>query len=88
MYTDKEDLLNKAKDLLKNEMTTISYITWIKSLEIDSIRDNKITLVASSNMQKDAIYSRLYDLIVTTFNFITNKQCEINIITKKIFFKI
>ena len=82
MYTDKNDLLNKAKDLLKNEMTTISFITWIKSLEIESVKDNKITLVASSNMQKDAIYSRLYDLIVTTFNFITNKQCEINIITK------
>lgn len=82
MYTDKNDLLNKAKDLLKNEMTTISYITWIKSLEIDSIKDNKIVLVASSNMQKDAIYSRLYDLIVTTFNFITNKQCDVSIITK------
>ena len=82
MYTDKDDLLNKAKDLLKNEMTTISYITWIKSLEIESINDNKIVLVALSNMQKDAIYSRLFDLIVTTFNFITNKQCEITVITK------
>lgn len=82
MYTDKDDLLNKAKDLLKNEMTTISYITWIKSLEIESAKDNKIILVASSNMQKDAIYSRLYDLIVTTFNFITNKQCDVSIITK------
>ena len=61
MYTDKDDLLNKAKDLLKNEMTTISYITWIKSLEIESVKDNKVTLVAASNMQKDAIYSRLYE---------------------------
>ena len=82
MYTDKDDLLNKAKDLLKNEMTTISYITWIKSLEIESVNDNKIVLVALSNMQKDAIYSRLFDLIVTTFNFITNKQCDITVITK------
>ena len=82
MYTDKDDLLNKAKDLLKNEMTTISYITWIKSLEIESVNDNKIVLVALSNMQKDAIYSRLFDLIVTTFNFITNKQCEITVVTK------
>ncbi|MBR3697062.1 MAG: chromosomal replication initiator protein DnaA [Clostridia bacterium] len=82
MYTNKNDLLNKAKDLLKNEMTTISYITWIKSLEIESVNDNNIILVASSNMQKDAIYSRLYDLIVTTFNFITNKQCNVSIITK------
>ena len=53
MYTDKDDLLNKAKDLLKNEMSSISYITWIKSLEIESVNDNKIVLVALSNMQKE-----------------------------------
>ena len=82
MYSDKNDLLTKAKDLLKDEMTTISYTTWIKSLEIESINDNKIVLVALSKMQKDAIESRLYDLVSNTFNFITNKNCEIEIIEK------
>ena len=82
MYTDKNDLLTKAKDLLKEEMTTISYTTWIKSIEIDSINDNRITLVALSKMQKDAIETRLYDLVTNTFNFITNKSCEITIIEK------
>ena len=48
MYTDKDDLLAKAKDLLKEEMTTISYTTWIKNLEIQSIIDDKIVLVAFS----------------------------------------
>ncbi len=82
MYSDKNDLLTKAKDLLKEEMTTISYTTWIKSLEIESINDNKIVLVALSKMQKDAIESRLFDLVSNTFNFITNKTCEIRIIEK------
>ena len=82
MYSDKYDLMNKAKDLLKEEMTNISYTTWIKSLEIASIKDNKITLIALSDIQKDAIESRLFDLIVNTFNFITNKTCEITIIVK------
>ena len=82
MYSDKNDLLTKAKDLLKEEMTTISYTTWIKSLEIQSITDNKIVLIALSKMQKDAIESRLYDLVLNTFNFITNKNCEIEIIEK------
>ena len=82
MYTDKNDLLTKAKDLLKEEMTTISYTTWIKSLEIESINDNKIVLVALSKMQKDAIETRLFDLVTNTFNFITNKSCEITIIEK------
>ena len=82
MYSDKNDLLTKAKDLLKEEMTTISYTTWIKSLEIESINDNKIVLIALSKMQKDAIESRLFDLVSNTFNFITNKTCELQIIEK------
>ena len=82
VYSDKNDLLTKAKDLLKEEMTTISYTTWIKNLEIDSVVDNKITLIALSDMQKDALETRFYDLICNTFNFITNKTCDIKIIEK------
>ena len=82
MYSDKTDLLTKAKDLLKEEMTNISYTTWIKSLEIQSVNDNKIVLIALSEIQKDAIESRLFDLVVNTFNFITNKTCEITIVVK------
>ena len=80
MYTDKNDLLTKAKDLLKEELSTISYTTWIKSLEIDYIKDNKIRLIALSTMQKEAINTRLYDLVVNTFNFITNKECELTVV--------
>ncbi|MBR0306314.1 MAG: hypothetical protein IIX07_05855, partial [Lachnospiraceae bacterium] len=38
--------------------------------------------VALSKMQKDAIESRLFELVSNTFNFITNKTCEIKIIEK------
>ena len=57
-------------------------MTWIKTLEIVSVKDNKITLVVLSKMQKDAIETRLYDLILNTFNFITNTSCELNVIEK------
>ena len=82
MYSSKEDLLNKAKNLLQDEMTSISFNTWIKSLSIESVNDNKIILIANSKMQKDAIESRLFDLVVNTFNFITNKTCDIKIVEK------
>ena len=82
MYTDKNDLLTKAKDLLKENMTSISYSTWIKDLEIKSINDNKIVLVAVSKIQKDAIETRLFSKVTDTFNFITNKNCKIEIIEK------
>ena len=72
MYTDKEELLTKAKTLLQGEVTSISYNTWIKNLEIGKISGNKITLIAKSKMQKDAIESRFLDLLINTFNYITN----------------
>ena len=82
MYNNKEELLEQAKELLKNEMTIISYTTWIKTLEIDSITNNNIVLVATSSIQKDALESRFFDLIVNTFNLLTNKTCNISIIEK------
>lgn len=82
MYADKNDLLTKAKTLLQDEMTAISYSTWIRTLDIESINDNKITLLVNSKMQKDAIESRFFDLIVNTFNLITNKSCEVKIVEK------
>ena len=82
MYTNKDDLLTKAKTLLQGEVTSISYNTWIKNLEIDSITNNKIVLVAQSKMQKDAIEARFFDLILNTFNYITNTSCELSIIEK------
>ena len=83
MYTNKEDLLTQAKTLLQGEMTGISYNTWIKSLEISSCDNNKIVLIAQSKMQKDAIEARLFDLVVNTFNYITNTSCEVTIIEKE-----
>ena len=77
---DKNELLNQAKDLLKNEMTSISYATWIKTLDIGNIYDNKIELITSNAMQTDAIKSRYYDLIINTFNFLTNKSWQLEII--------
>ena len=77
---DKDELLEQAKELLKNEMTNISYTTWIKSLEIGNIHDNIIELKTTNSMQTDAIKSRFYDLIVNTFNFLTNRTWQIEII--------
>ena len=42
------ELLTKAKDLLKDEVTKISYETWIKDLEIESAENGNIVLVANT----------------------------------------
>ena len=72
MQNELNELLTKAKELLKDEVTKISYETWIKNLEIQSYSGDVVTLVASSNFQKESVQSRYIDLLTNTFNFITN----------------
>jgi len=76
------ELLSKAKELLKNEVTKISYETWIRDLDIESAENGNIVLVASNAFQKESIVSRYHDLFKNTFNYITNKNCEISVILK------
>ena len=83
MQNELNELLTKAKDLLKDETTKISYETWIKNLEIQSADNGNIVLVASSTFQKEAIHARYHDLLTNTFNYITNKDCTISIIAKE-----
>lgn len=76
------ELLTKAKELLKNEVTRISYETWIRDLEISSFEDGNIVLIASNAFQKESIISRYHNLFKNTFNYITNKNCEISVILR------
>lgn len=82
MQSELNELLTKAKELLKDETTKISYETWIKNLEIQSADNGNIILLASSTFQKDAIESRYHDLLTNTFKFITNKDCSVTIVAK------
>ena len=80
MQSELEDLLNKAKVLLKDEMTEIAFNTWIKPLEIQSISNDTITFLANSEFQEEAINKRYHDLIVNTFQFLTNKTYNLTVI--------
>ena len=83
MQSELNELLTKAKELLKDETTKISYETWIKDLEIQSFDNNNVVLVTSTSYKKDSIQSRYGDLLTNTFNFITNKDCTVSIISKE-----
>jgi len=83
MQSELNELLTKAKELLKDETTKISYETWIKDLEIKSFDNNNVVLVTSTSYKKDSIQSRYGDLLTNTFNFITNKDCIVSIVSKE-----
>jgi len=74
------ELLTKAKELLREEVTGISYTTWIKDFEIEDISGNTITIVAPDDVHKNALETRYLSLIKNTFNFITNIDYDVKVI--------
>ncbi|MBQ9658268.1 MAG: chromosomal replication initiator protein DnaA [Clostridia bacterium] len=80
MPINKEELLTKTKELLKDEVTTITYQTWIEPLEIERIEDNHIVFKAVSEYHKDSIQSRYSPLILNTLKFITNRDWTFSVI--------
>ena len=77
MKRDQKEILENAKLLLKDEMSNISFITWINPLEVEEWNDNEIVFKATSSFQKDVIEKKYYDLIFNTFKFLTNKEYTI-----------
>lgn len=80
MQINKDELLAKAKSLLKEEVTSISYETWIKPLEIESIKENHIVFRATSEYQKDSIETRYSSLILNTLKYITNMNWSFTVV--------
>ena len=80
MDIDKNELLEKAKELLKEEVTSISFETWIKPLKIKSIDSNHIVFIANSEYQKDSIETRYSSLIFNTIKYITNRDYTFSVI--------
>ena len=83
MQNELNDLLTKAKELLKEETTRISYETWIKGLEIQSENNGNIVLLTSTEFQKNIVDSKYNDLLTNTFNFLTNKDCSVIIVSRE-----
>lgn len=83
MQNELNDLLTKAKELLKEETTRISYETWIKGLEIQSENNGNIVLLTSTEFQKNIVDSKYNDLLTNTFNFLTNKDCSVTIVSRE-----
>ena len=80
MALEKEELIKKIKELLKPEVTPISYDTWIVPLDIRSIEGNNIVFTTNSEFQKDFIENKYKSLIFNTLRYITNKDWTFSVI--------
>ena len=84
MAIEKDELIAKIKEVLKPELTQISYETWILPLGIRSIDGNHIIFTTTSEYQQDFIENkyRPKNIDVTTPQ---NSTC-INNLNNLIFF--
>ena len=82
MNTDLNKLLNEAKELLKDEMSQISYKTWIDPLKIDNISNNTIVLISDDPFKRDMVDNKFHDLIMNTFSILLQRNYDINIVCK------
>ena len=78
MKRDELELLNNAKELLKDEVGNISFTTWINPLEIKEMTDKKIVLLVNSTFQRDIIEKKYLNLIKNTFTYLTNKEYDVS----------
>ena len=82
MESKSNEILSEAKELLKGEISELSYKTWILPLEIGKIEDNKVILISDDSFKRDSVESRFKDLLENAFSIVLQKQCNISIILK------
>ena len=80
MGIDKDELLTKLKELLKDEVPKISYDTWMNPLGIKSIEGDNIVFTTVSEYQKDFIENKYRSLVFNTLRYITNKDWTFSVI--------
>ena len=80
MQSDYEELFRQAKELIKPELTSIAYDTWILPLKIVDMTEDNIVLKSRSSYNIDILKGKYGDLIINTFKYLTNKERTLTII--------
>lgn len=74
------DLWERTMNLLKNELTEISFSTWISTIEPISINSNTINLGVPAEFNKGILESRYSTLIKNAIKQITFREYNINFV--------
>jgi chromosomal replication initiator protein len=77
MNNQLSSIWQKALELLKNELTEISFNTWIKTVTPVSMKSNSIELGVPASFNKGILESRYTVLIKETLREITKKEFDV-----------
>ncbi|KEI02000.1 chromosomal replication initiator protein DnaA [Clostridium botulinum] len=77
MNAQLEQLWSKTLNIIKGELTEVSFNTWIKSISPVSIDENTIKLQVPNDFTRGILESRYKDLIINAIKLITSKKYNI-----------
>ena len=73
MDTDLKDLWEKTLNIIKGELTEVSFNTWIKSCEPLYISDNTIKISVPNSFTQDILEKRYKDLVINSIEAACSK---------------
>lgn len=82
MDSNAQELFAEAKELIREEMSELSFKTWILPLEINYINDNNIVILAKDQFKKETVETKYGDLLKNAFNIILQKNCNLTVVLK------
>ena len=77
MSSNIKDIWQRSLDLIKSELTQISFDTWIKTIEPISINQNKMNFKVPADFYKGMIESRYSILIKNAIKQVTSKEYDL-----------
>lgn len=77
------EIWNKVRAELKDEVSAVSFDSWIKPIKPYSIDDRKLTLKVPFGVIKDMIMSKYFMLIGSCLESVTSKKYEIDVIVEE-----
>ncbi|RCX16135.1 chromosomal replication initiator protein DnaA [Anaerobacterium chartisolvens] len=80
MSSQLSEIWQRTMNLLKTELTEISFNTWIKTIEPLSLSSNTINLGVPAEFNKGILDSRYSSLIKNAVRQVTSKEYNINIV--------
>ena len=80
MNAQLKELWDKTLNIVKGELTEVSYNTWIKCIVPISINDTCLKLSVPNDFTKGILETRYKDLILNSLKVITSKKYEIEFI--------
>ena len=80
MFSNLENIWDEVLNLIKVELTEVSFNTWLKTIKPISISENKIILAAPNDFTKGILEGRYLNLIKNAISQVTKKDYTIQFI--------